>query len=560
MHLTLLHFADQVSDEVLQKIQENPDKVYFPNFGGSDNIFREGITINRELLTIPGTNFKIYWYGFLIAMGLLFAMMYGFRKMKSVGIDPDRATDAVLTGFIGAIIGLRVYFIAFSDRLTFKDFFNFREGGLAIYGGIIGAILVGGTVAKLRGLKLSPLLDVVAPCFLIGQSLGRWGNFFNQEAFGANTNAPWGMMSSKTISYIAQNYDELGGKVSSFAPVHPCFLYESLWCALCFVVLHLYFYHRKFDGEIFLMYIGLYGLGRFFIEGTRTDSLYIANIKVSQLVAGACVFASVILIIVFRSSVKRSNYKFFYQTELSKRQLAALEEYEAGEKARKELKSKISEAKKKGESFAELEKEYNERFGDAAKERAKVKADELRAEKKALKEKIKAAKASGKSDELAILKNEYADKFGGMAVDMPESSEDYKSILDDPDEQKGEKDYSSEYCDVEYLKEHETVLVTWKKFCKGDDYRAPLEKALDIIKEHKCGYTADTRNGFENDAEDTKWVADHFMKKASEYGCKCIYFIIDDENNLKDELEGQQNDSADIIEFKYIKSIDEVEK
>lgn len=430
-----LYFAQQVSEEMQKRIRENPDKVFFPNFGGSDNIFREGITIDRVLFTIPGTSFKIYWYGFVIAIGILLAMIYGFKRVKSVGIDPDRATDAVIAGFIGSLIGARAYYIAFNDEITFKQFFNYRDGGIAIYGALIGAILVGGTVIKLRGVKLSPMLDVASPCFLIGQCIGRWGNFFNQEAFGANTDAPWGMMSQSTVTYIAQHYDDLGGQVSSYAPVHPCFLYESLWCLLCFVILHFYFYHRKFDGEIFLMYIGMYGLGRFFIEGTRTDSLYIANIKVSQLVAGTCVFASIILIIVFRSSVKRSSYKFFYQTELSKQQLAALDAFESSEKERKELKAKIAEAKKKGESFAELEKEYEKKFGKTAKAEAKKIADETASQKKEFKAKIKEAKKSGNSSELTKLKNEYAEKFGGSAVsETTEADEEYKSILDDDEE------------------------------------------------------------------------------------------------------------------------------
>ena len=442
---TLTLFAERVSSEMHDRITSEPGKVFFPNLGSEDNIFHRGIPISRVLLKIPGTNFNIYWYGFLIALGILLAMMYGFKKMKPVGIDPDRATDAVIAGFFGAMFGLRAYFIAFNDNVGWKDFFNFRDGGLAIYGGLIGAVVVGGGVAKLRGIKLTALLDVAAPCFFIGQSIGRWGNFFNQECFGANTDLPWGMMSTQTISYIGEHFDDLGGKVSSYAPVHPCFLYESLWCAAGFLFLHLYFKHRKFDGEIFLLYSGIYGLGRFFIEGTRTDSLYIANIKVSQLIAGTCFIASVILIIIFRSSVKRSGYKFFYQTELSKRQLAALESFEKNEKERSELKKKIADAKKSGESFIELEKEYDKKFGKTAKEEAKKKAAELSNEKKELKAKIKEAKKSGDEKQLKALKKEYADKFGGWSsidsssdADEAPADDGYKSILADDDDSEGE--------------------------------------------------------------------------------------------------------------------------
>ena len=118
--------------------------------------------------------------------------------------------------------------------------------------------------------------------------------------------------------------------------------------------------------------------------------------------------------------------------------------------------------------------------------------------------------------------------------------------------------YLSEYCDVNYNDTYNVVFVKWKKFCCMEDYRKPLEIALNIIKEFKCDYVADTRNGFENIEEDTKWVADYFMPKAAEYGCKCIYFIIDDNNSLKEELEGQEKDSENLIKFRYIYDIKEI--
>ena len=394
--------ADTASnDAIREQLRANPQKVYFPNFGSGDNILKEGFNLDRGLFTNPGPTIQIYWYGFLIALGILLAMIYGFRKMKSVGIDPDRATDAVIGGIIGAIVGARLYYIIFNtEGMKLSQFFDIRDGGLAIYGGIIGAILVGGIIAKIRKLKLIALLDVVAPCFLIGQCIGRWGNFFNQEAFGTNTDMPWGMMSYTTANYIA-SHDGLEG-LNQLAPVHPCFLYESLWCLVGFILLHLYMKHRKFDGEVFLIYIGWYGLGRFFIEGLRTDSLYLGQIRVSQLVAGTCVLAAIILIIVFRNIVKRNgSYKFFYETELSKAQLAEYNEYAQSQKEKKELKKKISEAKSKGESFVELEKEYDEKFGKNAKS----------AKKAALKD---AAEKDKEKEEVP--------------------QEDYKSILDSEEE------------------------------------------------------------------------------------------------------------------------------
>ena len=361
---------DAANRALLEKLRANPDKVYFPNFGSGGNILKNGFNVNRVFFKIPGLGIEIYWYGFLIAIGILLAMLYGYRKMRSCGIDPDRATDAVIGGLVGAIAGARLYYIIFNDEMKISQFFNIRDGGLAIYGGIIGAIVVGGIIVKIRKLKLTTMLDICGPCFLIGQCIGRWGNFFNQEAFGSNTKLPWGMQSMTTMQYISDHYDDLGGQVSSYLPVHPCFLYESLWCLLGFIILHLYFKHRKFDGEVFLMYAGWYGLGRFFIEGLRTDSLYLGNIRVSQLLAGACVLISVILIVIFRSVVKRNpDYKFFYQTELSKAQLAQYESYEKNKAEKKELKAKIRKAKEDGESFVELEKEYEEKFGKGAEKK-----------------------------------------------------------------------------------------------------------------------------------------------------------------------------------------------
>ncbi|MDE6148882.1 MAG: prolipoprotein diacylglyceryl transferase, partial [Ruminococcus sp.] len=143
----LTQLVSDVSEEMQQTIINNPDKVYFPNFGSGDNILKNGFSLDRVMFKIPGTDFSIYWYGFLIALGILLAMIYGFRKMKSFGIDSDRATDAVIGGLVGAVLGARLYYILFNSELSMSDFFDFRNGGLAIYGGIIGALLVGGIIA-----------------------------------------------------------------------------------------------------------------------------------------------------------------------------------------------------------------------------------------------------------------------------------------------------------------------------------------------------------------------------------------------------------------------------
>ncbi len=423
----------QQTGEVWDKLNDNPNRVYFPNFGDGDNVLKSGIDIDRVMFTIPGTNFKIYWYGFLIAVGIVLALIYGFKKMKKAGIDPDRATDAVIGGFFGAIIGARLYYVIFSDSTPITKFFDFRDGGLAIYGGVIGAILVGGYITKLKKLRLMTMLDVAAPCFFIGQAIGRWGNFFNQECFGTNTDKPWGMISLTTANYVSKNITD--GSVDPTLPIHPCFLYESLWCLAGFILLHLYFKHRKFDGEIFLCYTGWYGLGRFFIEGLRTDSLYIGSVRASQLLAGLCFVASVAAIIAIRVRIhKFKDYVFFKDTELSREMILQYDNLNRFEKERRELKSKISEAKKNGEDTAELEKEYEQQFGETAKkarqealdkaEQADIKAAaERKAARAALKCETDGEKSEEKNVEPKAEETKPEEKKSESKTEQPKSEE-----------------------------------------------------------------------------------------------------------------------------------------
>ena len=344
--------------------------VQFPGLGLSFHL-------NRVAFTIGGVS--IYWYGVCIAVGLCLALVFAFRHSIEFGVDPDGMVDVILIGVVLGIISARAYYVAMAPFKyeSIWEMIAIRDGGLAIYGGIIGGFLFGGLACKWRGVPVLPMFDLTAMGFLIGQGCGRWGNFFNQEAFGANTKLPWGMISNTTMEYISNHYDELGGKVSALDPIHPCFLYESIWCLIGFIILHFYLKHRKFDGEVFLIYTGWYGLGRFFIEGLRTDSLYLGNIRVSQLVAGTCVLASLVLIIVFRGITKRnSDYKLFVDTELSKAQLEQYNRYNDMQQEKKELKHKIKEAKDKGESFIELQKEYDEKFGKQAQKDKLKEAEE----------------------------------------------------------------------------------------------------------------------------------------------------------------------------------------
>ena len=254
-----------------------PMEVKFPGLGIDfkiDNVcFRIG-------------NFAIYWYAVIILTGLILAVLYAFKNRERYKLEADPMLDVILTGFICSIICARLYYVIFYDHDydSLWDVINLRDGGLAIYGAVIGAFVGAGFMCKKRKMSMLSMFDVAGIGFLIGQGIGRWGNFANQEAFGTPTDLPWGMQSVNT------------GNV----PVHPCFLYESIWCLAGFAILH-YLSKRwyKFEGQYFLMYLAWYGLGRAWIEGLRTDSLWLIPdvIRVSQLVAVLCVAIAVPLIV-----------------------------------------------------------------------------------------------------------------------------------------------------------------------------------------------------------------------------------------------------------------------
>ena len=260
-----------------------------------------GISVEVNPVALQFGDFKIYWYGIIIGVGFLLAVLYGFASCKKMNINKDDLFDAIIGGLIGGIVGARLYYVLFypGDKYLQNplEIFNIKEGGLGIYGGIIGALLVGGLIAKWRKMNVFAVLDVASIGFLIGQGVGRWGNFVNQEAFGSATDLPWGMYSDRTALEVVGN-------------VHPCFLYESLLCLLGFVVLH--FFTRKcrqYDGQTFLLYIVWYGVTRFFIEGLRTDSLLLpgVDLRVSQVLAGASALAAVVLLVVFRKCRRLSG-------------------------------------------------------------------------------------------------------------------------------------------------------------------------------------------------------------------------------------------------------------
>ncbi|MBQ6019013.1 MAG: prolipoprotein diacylglyceryl transferase [Clostridia bacterium] len=254
--------------------------------------------------TLGGRTFSVKWYGVIIAFGFLLAVLFGGRIAYKWRVSLDKMIDVLIYGTILGIVGARLYYVIFSWD-SYKehplDAFKIWEGGLAIYGGIIGGVLGAYITCRVRKLNFWNLLDMVGMSLLIGQGIGRWGNFANQEAFGTNTTLPWGMYSEKTASALYAESAALAERGISVDPagyVHPTFLYESVWCLLGFAVLYLIMKKfRRFSGQLFLCYGMWYGFERMVVEGLRTDSLYIGqtNIRVSQVLSAALVFVCLAL-------------------------------------------------------------------------------------------------------------------------------------------------------------------------------------------------------------------------------------------------------------------------
>ena len=230
-------------------------------------------------------------------------------QFPGLGLDLTINRVALAIGTVMAIVCARVYYVAMAPFAyqSLWEMIDIRKGGIAIYGAVIGAFVFGGLAAKWRKVPLLPLFDLVSLGFLIGQGIGRWGNFVNQEAFGTNTTLPWGMYSEGTEAYLKSVQVTLpaGVTVDPAAPVHPTFLYESIWCLVGFAVLASLYKKRRFNGQIFLGYIIWYGLGRAWIEGLRTDSLLIGNtgLRASQLVAiGSVIVAAALMAIGLRNA------------------------------------------------------------------------------------------------------------------------------------------------------------------------------------------------------------------------------------------------------------------
>ena len=246
-------------------------------------------------------SFEVYWYGLIISLGMVLCVALALRHAQANKFSKDLVYDILLVSLPSALIGARLYYVICEWDYYSKDFskiFDTRGGGLAVYGGIAGAFIGAFIMLRIRKIPYSTCADYCIPYIPLGQAIGRWGNFFNQEAFGTTTHLPWGMTSETVRRYIQANCPNLNPNT----PVHPTFLYESLWDLAMFFILLKVRKHSKRPFETTCVYMIGYGFVRFLIEGLRTDSLYIGhtNIRTSQLLSMILVFFGLIYIIYVR--------------------------------------------------------------------------------------------------------------------------------------------------------------------------------------------------------------------------------------------------------------------
>ena len=273
----------------------------------------DGFNVNPVAFSIFG--FDIMWYGIIITAAMVVGFFVALKNAKFEKIKTDDVLDLAIFLIIFSMIGARLYYVLMKleDYHSFLDVINVRNGGLAIYGGVIAGAITIFVIAKVKKINPAKMLDMVAPGVMIGQAIGRWGNFMNAEAHGVETKLPWRMGIMYAGSTVTKYY-------------HPTFLYESLWNLLGFILIMAFYKKKKFNGQIVLSYITWYGFGRFFIEGLRTDSLYFMKsvfgetIRVSQVVGALCFIFGIVFLIIGNIKAKDralddAEYERVYSTE-----------------------------------------------------------------------------------------------------------------------------------------------------------------------------------------------------------------------------------------------------
>lgn len=283
--------------------------IAFPNLG----IYLKNVPKNFSVF-----GFSIAFYGLIIGIGVVAGILMATKEAKRTGQNPDDYWDLATYAIIFSIIGARLYYVIFSWE-HYKDdllsIFNLRQGGLAIYGGVIAAFATVFVYTKIKKKRFLQMTDTAVLGLILGQAIGRWGNFMNREAFGDYSNGLLAMAlpieavrKHEITETLAENIIE----GTNYIMVHPTFLYESLWNAGLLIALLIYRRHKKFEGEITLMYLGGYGIGRFFIEGLRTDQLLlpVVGLPVSQLLGIIAFVASLITILVVRRKLRKPQTQF----------------------------------------------------------------------------------------------------------------------------------------------------------------------------------------------------------------------------------------------------------
>ena len=295
---------------------EHISKIAFPGLGIGEFEVSNVAFDFADILSVFGIkigSFPVYWYGIIITMGILVAFLYVVFRGKYEGIKSDQIVDVAIWAVVIAIVGARLYFV-FSKPEDFfvgsfiesiKKIVDLRSGGLAIYGGVIGGIIGVVLVTQIKKINSLKFLDMGAPALMFAQTMGRWGNFMNGEAYGGlvEEGNPLYFFRMDLCSYNTQHdkvlKEALGDFPQGMVSVHPTFLYESLWNLVGFIIINVLYKKKKFNGQVLCMYLAWYGIGRFFIEALRTDSLYIPNteIRISQLVGIICfvIFGAVIV-------------------------------------------------------------------------------------------------------------------------------------------------------------------------------------------------------------------------------------------------------------------------
>lgn len=282
--------------------------INFPNLG----IHLEHVGKSFQIF-----GFEIAFYGVAVVLGMMLGMSLVLREAKRLGQNVDKYWDMVLVGLVMGVIGARVYYVVFAWD-NYKDnllsVFNIRQGGLAIYGGIIGAAIAVFIFSKINKMRFAIMTDCIAPGLLVGQIIGRWGNFFNREAFGGYSDNLFAMqlpVSAVRQSEITQQMWDHLAMINGveMIQVHPTFLYEGLWNLGVLILIWLYRKHKKFDGEVFLLYLVGYGCGRAWIEGLRTDQLLlpVVGLPVSQLLSICLAVGGLLSIVMIRKKIKKSK-------------------------------------------------------------------------------------------------------------------------------------------------------------------------------------------------------------------------------------------------------------